>query len=197
MIKINNEIIDFLKIQESCIHKTLNQSLEIEKIIKIITNAQNKGKTIFSMGNGGSGSTASHFVSDLLKTTITKQNKRIKAISLVDNIPVILAWSNDVSFNNIFVEQLKNLLSKDDILIGFSGSGNSQNLIKAFQLGKKIGAKRIGFTGNSGGALKNYCDVCLKIPSDEMLTIESQHVLICHCIITAIRKLGTPVFKYT
>ena len=196
MAKMNNEIINFLKEQELCINKTLSQTSDIEKIVKIILNTQNKSKTIFTMGNGGSGSTASHFVSDLLKTTITKQNKRIKAISLVDNIPVILAWSNDVSYNDIFVEQLKNLLSKNDIIIGFSGSGNSKNLIKAFQFGKKIGAKCIGFTGSSGGLLKNYCDICLKIPSNEMLTIESQHVLICHCIITAIRKLGIPVFKY-
>ena len=77
------------------------------------------------MGNGGSASTSTHFVSDLLKTSIIKNESRFKAISLSDNIPVILAWSNDESFDKIFVEQLKNFLQKDDIVIGISGSGNS------------------------------------------------------------------------
>ena len=149
------------------------------------------------MGNGGSGSTASHFVSDLLKTTILTKGKRFQAFSLVDNIPVILAWSNDSSYEQIFVEQLKNSLSKDDVIISFSGSGNSKNLIKAFQYGKKIGAKCIGFTGEGGGKLKKYCDECFEIPSKDMLTIESQHVVICHCIVSFIRKTGTPLFRYS
>ncbi len=77
------------------------------------------------MGNGGSGSTSSHFVSDLLKTAITNDSNRFKAISLVDNVPVNLAWSNDVSYDCIFLEQLKNFLASGDVVIGFSGSCNS------------------------------------------------------------------------
>ena len=148
------------------------------------------------MGNGGSASTASHFTSDLLKTAILKDGKRFQSISLVDNIPVILAWSNDTSFDEVFLEQLKNHLLKGDIIIGFSGSGNSANIIKSFQYGKKHGATCIGFTGKSGGKLKNYCDICLRIPSDDMLAIESHHLMLCHCIINAIRGLGNPLFKY-
>jgi len=90
------------------------------------------------MGNGGSGSTASHFTSDLLKTAITKNDNRFSAFSLTDNSPVILAWSNDSSFENIFEEQLKNHLKKNDILIGFSGSVTSKNLISAFRYAKKL-----------------------------------------------------------
>ena len=85
------------------------------------------------MGNGGSASTSSHFVSDLLKTSLTKEAKKIKAISLTDNIPVLMAWANDTSFENIFSSQLENLLEKGDLVIGISGSGNSENVIKAIK----------------------------------------------------------------
>ena len=89
----------------------LNEQYEtLEDIINILQKAQKNGNTIFTIGNGGSGSTASHFVSDLLKTSITKEAKRFMAISLVDNVPVNLAWSNDQSFDLIFIEQLKNFL---------------------------------------------------------------------------------------
>jgi len=190
-------ITNFLKEQEICLNKILIQSEEISKIIKIIMHTTTTNKKIFTIGNGGSGSTASHFVSDLLKTAILNKEKRFQAFSLVDNISVILAWSNDSSYNEIFVEQLKNSLTKNDVILAFSGSGNSKNLIKAFQYGKKIGAKCIAFTGNGGGKLKKYSDVCFEVPSNDMLTIESQHVVICHCIISSIRKTGTPLFKYS
>ncbi len=148
------------------------------------------------MGNGGSGSTASHFVSDLLKTAITEGDKRFSAISLVDNVPVLLAWSNDISYEEIFIEQLKNHLSTGDIIIGFSGSGTSKNVEKAFKYAKKNGATCIGITGMNGGNFPKICDIFYVVPSDNMLTIESMHLLICHCIVETIRNLGTPMFSY-
>jgi len=196
MDKIESEIDTFLNLQNHCITNLNKQKNIIAKLVRLILKTRDNENTVFTMGNGGSGSTASHFVSDLAKTAITKNNKRIQAISLVDNIPLILAWSNDQSFDHIFVEQLKNLLKKDDIVIGFSGSGNSQNLINAFKIAKKLNAKCVGFTGSTGGKMKKFCDICIQIPSDEMLSIESQHVLLCHCIITAIRKEGNPLFTY-
>ena len=95
-------IIDsFLKHQGVCVEKILGQEETLEKIINELIKARDRNNKIFTMGNGGSGSTASHFVSDLLKTSITKGNKRFKAISLVDNVPVNLAWANDESYENI------------------------------------------------------------------------------------------------
>ena len=196
MTSIENSIDLFLDQQTSCLQKTSEQRKVIAKIIQILILARDSRKKIFTMGNGGSGSTASHFVSDLLKTTITKGDNRFSAISLVDNVPVTLAWSNDVSFEDIFIEQLKNFLSKGDIIIGFSGSGRSKNVIKAFKFGKSKGATCIGFTGMTGGKFPQICDVCLRVSSNDMLTIESIHVLLFHCIIDAIRKLGKPMFKY-
>jgi len=196
MEDIRHNVNSFIKQQNSCMTKILKNTNDIVKIINLLIGARNKSHKIFTMGNGGSGSTASHFVSDLLKTAITKQNKRFQAISLVDNIPVLLAWSNDVSYDNVFVEQLKNYLSKGDIVIVFSGSGNSKNVISALKYAKKNGAFCIGLTGKSGGMMAKFCGICLKVPSSDMLTIESQHLTICHCIITAIRNTGIPLFKY-
>jgi D-sedoheptulose 7-phosphate isomerase len=186
----------FLKQQELCIEKISQQTDLIIQVIDALTKARDKGKKIFTMGNGGSASTSSHFVSDLLKTSITKEKKRFEAISLADNIPVILAWANDVSYEDIFVEQLANFLSEGDVIIGFSGSGKSKNVIKAMEYGKKKGALCIGITGMSGGEFPKVCDLCFIVPSNDMLTIESIHVILCHCIVTAIREMGTPVFKY-
>jgi D-sedoheptulose 7-phosphate isomerase len=193
---LKNSITSHIDEQQHCMTLLKSKSDKINDICNQLLNARNKRKNIFVFGNGGSGSTASHFVSDLLKTAIIKKEKRFKAISLTDNIPVILAWSNDVSYDDIFIEQLKNHFSKGDILIGFSGSGNSKNIIKSLKFGKENNAYCIGFTGESGGKMDKFCDICLKVPSQDMLTIESQHIMICHCIISVIRNLGKPLFTY-
>jgi len=191
------QIINSILIQHHlCIKNIIEDVGKIEKIVNILINARDKGNKIFTMGNGGSSSTASHFVSDLLKTAITKGVRRFSAFSLVDNTPVMLAWSNDSSYEDIFVEQLKNFLSKDDIVIGFSGSGKSKNVIKALKYAKKNGAICVGITGQDGGELSKICNVCFVVPSDNMLTIESMHLLLCHCIIETIRMLGKPMFTY-
>ena len=150
MSKIDNFTKSFFAEQVKCIEKLFKQKNQIEKIISLLIKKRNTGKTVFTIGNGGSASTASHFVSDLLKTSITKKNKRFKAISFVDNLPVILAWANDTSYDDIFVEQLKNLVSKGDVVIAFSGSGKSENVVKALRFAKKNGAICIGFAGMQG-----------------------------------------------
>ncbi len=193
---MKNLINIFLENQKNLLEKILLDTNDVLELTKILIDVRNRGKKIFTMGNGGSGSTASHFTSDLLKTALTKGDKRFQAISLTDNIPVILAWSNDSSYEDIFIEQLKNHLSKGDIVISFSGSGNSKNILKALQYAKKLGVKCIGFTGKSGGKMKKLCDLCIQTPTDDMLQIEALHVVLCHCIISSIRKNGKPLFTY-
>jgi D-sedoheptulose 7-phosphate isomerase len=196
MSENKNIIVSFLKEQETCLKKISEQPEIIEKIVEILIQSRDNGKKIFTMGNGGSASTASHFVADLLKTVITKDDKRFSAFSLVDNIPVISAWSNDSSYDDIFEEQLKNFLSKGDVLITFSGSGKSKNVVKAMKYGKKNGAVCIGITGMSGGDLPKISDICFIVPSNDMLEIESTHVTLFHCIISTIRNNGVPMFSY-
>ena len=196
MSKIDKFTESFFAEQLKCIEKLSKQKNQIEKIISLLIKKRNTGKKIFTIGNGGSASTASHFVSDLLKTSITKKNKRFKAISFVDNLPVISAWANDVSYDDIFIEQLKNLVSKGDVVIAFSGSGKSENVVKALRFAKKNGAICVGFTGMHGGYFPKLCDICCTVPSNDMLIIESTHIILCHCIVDAIRNLGKPLFQY-
>ena len=177
---ISDIISTFLKEQQICLDDMNPHTKILEDIVTMLLHARDNGKMIFTIGNGGSASTASHFVSDLLKTTITKDSKRFKAISLVDNIPVNLAWSNDVSYDQSFAEQLKNFCSKDDILISFSGSGNSLNVINAMKLAKNQHCKCIGMTGMDGGEFPKLCDLTIVVPSNDMLQIESAHVTLCN-----------------
>ena len=193
---VKDDIISFLNKEKKCTEKISEKHGDIKKIIDVLINARDKGNSIYVIGNGGSGSTASHFVSDLLKTAITNDSNRFKAISLVDNVAVNLAWSNDVSYECIFSEQLKNFLADGDIVIGFSGSGNSKNIVNAFEYAKTKGTICIAISGMSGGKISKLADISLIIPSNDMLIIESMHILICHCMINAIREQGIPKFNY-
>ena len=193
-----NEIIsNYLDSQIRCINEIKqNNSSIIKKIFHTLIKAKKNGNKIYLMGNGGSASTASHFTSDLLKTSLTRNTKKIKSFSLSDNMPVILAWANDTSYDNIFVSQLENLLEKNDIVIGLSGSGNSLNVLKAIKYANKNKAITISFTGKGGGKISKFSQINLTIPNNDMLTIETMHLLVCHLLTTMIRTSGKPLFSY-
>jgi len=187
---------EYLEQQVQSIRDLKEASTIFQEIFNILKNARDNEKQVFVMGNGGSASTASHFVADLLKTSITSENNRFKAMSLSDNIPVLLAWSNDESYENIFSNQLENFLQKNDVVIGISGSGNSKNVLNAIQFANEKQAITIGFSGKGGGKLSEMAKINLTIQSDDMLTIETMHLLVCHLITTMIRAEGTPKFTY-
>tara|TARA_B110000438_G_C15695793_1_gene598887 strand:+ start:115 stop:702 length:588 start_codon:yes stop_codon:yes gene_type:complete len=195
-MSVENLIISNLEDQIKSINELKKSKEIIEKIYVEIKNARDNNNKIFIMGNGGSASTSSHFVSDLLKTSLTKENKRTKAISLTDNIPVIMAWANDTSFKNIFYAQLENFLQKGDVVIGISGSGNSENVIKAIEFANTKEAKTICLSGMDGGKLAKITQLSLIIPNNDMLTIETMHLLICHLLTSLLRSEGTPLFSY-
>lgn len=180
---------------------------DIEKIINMLFEAWQQHATIFVMGNGGSASTASHFGADLTKYTIMgrgfeNQKNRFKVLCLTDNVVLNSAWTNDFGFETIFEEQMKPWIKKNDIAIAFSvhgGSGKmkgaqwSQNIPRAFELAKKKGAKTIGFSGDTGGIMKETADVCVVIPPIKKETITPQveglHVVIHHLIIHRLKEL--------
>ena len=177
-------------IEESiiCLNKLKLLSNRIEKISSILIDARENGKNVFVCGNGGSGSTASHMYCDFNKTASMLGKKRMKAHSLVDNMPIILAIGNDQSYNDIFVEQLKNSMKSKDVLIAISGSGNSANVINAAKYAKKIKGIVIGFTGFKGGKLKSLCDDCIIIPSNSMYRIEDMHLMLNHILVSVFRN---------
>ncbi len=186
----------YLNEQFSCLKELSNNTTLLESVVEKLLVARSSNSLIITMGNGGSASTASHFTADLLKTTIMKDQKRFQSLCLTDNIPVMTAWSNDTSYDEIFKEQLRNFIKKNDVIVAFSGSGTSKNIVKALEFAKNSGAYVIGFTGMSGGDFTEICDICIKIPSTNMLTIESFHLMLCHVITSCIRETGTPEFSY-
>lgn len=192
----NKLIHSYLNTQTGCISDLKNNSSTIVRIFHTLLKARDKGNKIYIMGNGGSASTASHFTSDLLKTSIIKNKKRFKVFCLSDNVPVVLAWANDTSYNNVFAGQLENLLEKNDVVIGISGSGNSINVIKAIEHANKAKAITISLTGKGGGKLSKISEINLTVPSNDMLMIETMHLLLCHLLTTLIRAKGKPLFTY-
>ena len=153
---------------------------EITEFIKEIENVYKNEKTIFIMGNGGSAATASHFACDINKGVSLKLQKKFKVLCLNDNIPIMLAYANDISYDSIFIEQLKNYISKGDLVIGISGSGNSKNVLNAIEYAKEIGAKTFGIIGYDGGKLKNLAQKSLIVRSFDMQKIEDCHMILAH-----------------
>jgi len=154
----------------------------IEQIFNLINDARSKKNRIYLIGNGGSSSTASHFVCDLNKTAKISGETRIQAFALNDNSPHVFAISNDIGFHAVFEEQLRNFLEKGDLVLAISGSGKSENIINAVKYANEFGAITIGLTGNDGGELKKICNHCLVVPSDKMYHIEDIHLIINHII---------------
>ena len=160
---------------------------ELTEFIKEIENVYKNEKTIFIMGNGGSAATASHFACDINKGVSLKLQKKFKVLCLNDNIPIMLAYANDISYDSIFVEQLKNYISKGDLVIGISGSGNSGNVLKAIKHANEAGARTFGITGFDGGLLKNIAQKSIIIKSFDMQKVEDCHLIICHLIMQSFK----------
>jgi D-sedoheptulose 7-phosphate isomerase len=161
--------------------------IQIDKVASILTRARENRNTIFTMGNGGSAATASHFVIDLSKMTIIEGSPRFKAVGLNDNIPSMLAWANDASYEDIFVEQLKNLMEPRDVVIGISGSGNSMNVINAIEYANSHGAITIGLSGYDGGKLLKCAQENIHVPSDNIQRVEDVHLIIEHLLNSLLR----------
>jgi len=140
------------------------------------------GGTIFTFGNGGSSSTASHFTGDMIKGLSYNNMPRFKSICLSDNQAGLLAIANDIDYADIFVEPLKNFLSEKDIVIGFSGSGNSPNIIKAIEYANNRHIDSIGCSGFSGGRLKALSKISVHVNVDDMEAAEDCHLAIGHSI---------------
>ena len=155
---------------------------EIDKAVSILNEVRENGKTIYLVGNGGSGATASHFANDIVKNTIQEGRPRVKCVALTDNMPIIMAIANDMDYSLIFIEQLRPLAQPGDVLIGFSGSGNSPNVIKAMEWAKENGMATIALGGRDGGKIKLMADVSIIAPTDSMAQLEDVHLMVTHML---------------
>ena len=197
---VNREFIeDYFSEMKSVIEKMLLE--DIERAVELLFDAWQRGSQVFTCGNGGSASTATHFACDLSKVAVVEGKKRFKAHCLNDNIPLMTALINDEGFDNLFYEQLKDRFEEGDVLICISvhgGAGKdkaglwSQNLLKAMKYAGEMGGKTIGFSGFDGGPMKEIADVCIVVPADSTPQVESFHTalehLICSCLKERIAK---------
>lgn len=161
---------------------------EIESFINILSEALDKDRTIFIMGNGGSALTASHFLCDIAKGVSYGKEKKFKIICLNDNSAIIMAYANDVSYEEIFVEQLKNQFKKGDLVIGISGSGNSKNVVKAIEYANKNGGITVGLTGYLGGKLKEIATHSINSNISDMQISEDIHLMVVHIAMQILAK---------
>jgi D-sedoheptulose 7-phosphate isomerase len=171
---------------------------DIEVAIEILYEAWKEGKQVFLAGNGGSASTATHFASDLAKFTSVSGKKRFRAISLNDNVPLISALTNDLGWEDVYVEQLRNLMQRGDVFVAISvhgGSGAdsaglwSQNLLKAAKFVQENGGKVVGLAGFDGGALKQMADACIVVNISSTPHVEGFHAVLSHLICAGLREL--------
>ena len=160
-------------------------TIDLDKVgqaIDILIKARHEDRRIFVCGNGGSASTASHFVCDMLKGASFKRDKRFRIMALTDSLPTITAYANDVTYDCVFVEQLKNFAEPGDVVIAISGSGNSPNVLHAIEYANSIGCRTIALSGRDGGKLGAMAELNVQASNPHMGRIEDVHMIVMHMI---------------
>lgn len=160
----------------------------IEKTINVLHRTRLSGHQVFIMGNGGSASTSTHFVCDLAKNTAYPDLPGFRVIGLADNMAIFSALGNDNGYENVFADQLRNLVRKGDVVIAISTSGNSENVVRAVQLAVETDAFTIGMTGFDGGKLAGLVDIEIRVPSHNIQHVEDVHLALEHMICSALLK---------
>ncbi|TAJ93141.1 MAG: SIS domain-containing protein [Gammaproteobacteria bacterium] len=155
---------------------------EIDQAVKVVADAWQAGKQIITLGNGGSSMTALHFITDWNKSVFMHGGKPFRGRTLVDNMGLLMAYGNDISFQDIFIEQLKNIMQSGDLVIAISGSGNSENVVRAVQYANDNGGVTLGLCGYRGGKLKALAQHVLWVDIDDMQIAEDVHSIFGHMV---------------
>ena len=175
---------DFAERYRTQVSRALSQ-IDVRKVAQAVDwlrEARNQGKRVFVWGNGGSASTASHLICDIVKGANYQRGKRFRIMSLVDSLPTMTAYSNDLSYEHVFVEQLKTFAQPGDVVMALSGSGNSPNVLRAVEYANSIGCRTIGLSGRGGGKLGPMSQLDIHVEEAHMGRIEEAHMVICHMI---------------
>ena len=173
---------------------TLQQTMEqlprqfIADVIAVLQRARMQDNQVFIMGNGGSASTATHFVCDLAKNTRREGLPHFRVIGLTDNMAIFSAYANDEGYENVFSKQLANLIRPDDVVIGISASGNSKNVLNAMEEAQKYNVTTIGFTGFDGGRLAQMVNINVHVNSNIIEHVEDIHLMLEHMIVKTIKE---------
>ena len=157
----------------------------------VIANARDHEATVFICGNGGSAATATHFATDLQKSTRARGQRAVRAVALTDNVSLLTAWANDTQYSRVFAEPLATLARPGDVLVAISASGNSPNVLEAVAAAERCGVTVVSLTGFDGGALRSRAAVAVHVPVASYEIAEDVHLMVCH-IITSLLKAGWP-----
>ncbi len=160
----------------------------IDQIVEQVWQTHKDGGTVYLFGNGGSAALATHIACDLAKGTLAKGQRRMRAVSLNDNVALMTAWANDSNYAEIFAEQLHDVVQAGDLVLAISSSGNSPNVVRGLEVAREAGATCVALSGFKGGRVKDLCDLCLVVPSDSVQHIEDAHLGVTHAIFIAIRQ---------
>jgi len=162
--------------------------VQFEKIIAILNKAYRNDKQVFIAGNGGSAGTANHFVCDFGKNAVPFKGtgpgkRRFRIISVSDNIEKITALGNDIAFEEVYRQQLINLMRERDVLIVISASGNSPNIVRACEYAREMKSDIIVLAGFNGGKIRDFADAAIVVPLESYEQIEDIHLVVCHMIV--------------
>jgi len=160
----------------------------VESLSELLYRAYSDGKQVFILGNGGSASTASHMAADLGKNTIGPNMRRFRIMSLNDNIPLLTALSNDLGYENMFAEQLQNLIQSGDVLIVISGSGKSPNVLRAMEYARSRSGEVAALLGFDGGPAAELADLTVLVDSSDYGVVEDAHLIINHILVEYFRE---------
>ena len=184
MFDYTQDIKNYIELEREVLSK-----LDVEQINKAINElvrTQEEGNTVYVFGNGGSGSTSSHFQNDFNKGLSEHLDKKFNFCCLNDNMSTLTAIANDSSYEEVFKFQLEGHLKPGDVVMALSGSGNSKNIIKAVEYAKENGNTVIGITGYNGGKLKEMCDISLHVPVNSMQMSEDIHMIFDHLMMSVL-----------
>ncbi len=169
----------------------------IAKTVEVLWRCCQNGKKILTMGNGGHSNTAAHMINDLAKHTVSgddkkavvAENLRFRTLCLNDSVSFVTGIGNDMGYDRIFSEQVANWVEAGDVVIGISGSGNSKNILLAFEEAKKRGATTICFSGFEGGKARDVADINIIVPCKKMVQVEDFHLMINHMIADELKRM--------
>jgi D-sedoheptulose 7-phosphate isomerase len=187
---INYTIKESIKTKE----RLMQQNNTIRELGLLISNCVNDGGKVFFFGNGGSAADAQHISAELVAKYQMKR-KGLPSIALTTNTSALTAIANDFGYEFVFERQVESVVSAGDVVVGISTSGNSSNVLKGIIAGKKIGAKTIGLTGESGGRLADVVDIALKVPSSNTQRVQECHIMVGHIICDIVEKNLDRKFK--
>lgn len=176
-------------------HAELAQSHDLDAFqegIQMVQVAFQNNRKIITCGNGGSAATASHYITDWNKMVNLATGKKFRGLSLSDNVGLVTAFGNDISYEEVFSGQLESIMDEGDLLVAISGSGNSPNIIRAVKTAKKLGGRVLGVVGYDGGKLMPLCDHSVWVKSFDMQLCEDAHLMFGHLVMKVLcsSKIG-------